>query len=219
MEAHYNLGCLWLEQNKPDAARTEFTAYTLRRNNAPEGWLKLGAAQLRAGDYLSGGKKFQHRAYSINTNNAEALNGLGLARVQRGKPRDAAQFFAAAVQVSAGLRARAAEPGDGRAPVFARRRGGALDNYRDYLALTPRPADWDAVNDLVKRWGNRRQVASANPPPANQIPATAPEPRPRARQNRRQRLRRVRFSLPERRRSRGTATRRRARRRHRRWKS
>ena len=31
MEAHYNLGCLWLEQNKPDAAESEFTAYTLRR--------------------------------------------------------------------------------------------------------------------------------------------------------------------------------------------
>ncbi|MEI9963083.1 MAG: tetratricopeptide repeat protein [Limisphaerales bacterium] len=33
MEAHYNLGLLWLEQNKPDAAKAEFTAYTLRRGN------------------------------------------------------------------------------------------------------------------------------------------------------------------------------------------
>src|SRR5882724_4470474 len=29
-EAHYNLGCLWLEQNKFDSAKTEFTAYMLR---------------------------------------------------------------------------------------------------------------------------------------------------------------------------------------------
>src|ERR1700722_13617227 len=36
MEAHYNLGCLALEQNKPDQAVGEFTAYTLRRANAPE---------------------------------------------------------------------------------------------------------------------------------------------------------------------------------------
>src|ERR1700733_12565842 len=42
VEAHYNLGCLWLEQNKFDAAKTEFTAYTLGRSNAPEGWLKPG---------------------------------------------------------------------------------------------------------------------------------------------------------------------------------
>jgi len=47
LEAHFNLGCLWLEQNKPDAARTEFTSYTFRRGNTPEGWLKLGAAQLK----------------------------------------------------------------------------------------------------------------------------------------------------------------------------
>ena len=50
MEAHYNLGCLWLEQNKPDSAEGEFTAYTLRRPKAPEGWLKLGLAQLQAHD-------------------------------------------------------------------------------------------------------------------------------------------------------------------------
>ena len=49
-EAHYNLGCLWLEQNKFADAKAEFTAYTLRRNNAPEGWLKLGAAQLKLRD-------------------------------------------------------------------------------------------------------------------------------------------------------------------------
>ena len=50
MAAHYNLGCLWLEQNKPDAAESEFTAYTLRRSKAPEGWLKLGLAQLQSHD-------------------------------------------------------------------------------------------------------------------------------------------------------------------------
>src|SRR5277367_2999562 len=31
VEAHYNLGCLWLEENKFADAKTEFTAYTLRR--------------------------------------------------------------------------------------------------------------------------------------------------------------------------------------------
>src|SRR5438477_3346809 len=41
-EAHYNLGCLWLEQNKIPAARTELMAFTLRRPNSAEGLLKLG---------------------------------------------------------------------------------------------------------------------------------------------------------------------------------
>ena len=76
VEAHYNLGCLRLEQNQPEAARTEFTTYTLRRNNAPEGWLKLGAAQLKLHDLLPAEKSFS-TALSLNQNNAEALNGLG----------------------------------------------------------------------------------------------------------------------------------------------
>src|ERR1035441_529899 len=66
VEAHYNLGCLWLEQNKPDAARTEFTAYTLRHGNTPEGWLKLGAAQLKLHDLLPAERSFS-TALSINT--------------------------------------------------------------------------------------------------------------------------------------------------------
>ena len=42
-EVHFNLGSLWLEQNKLDVAKTEFTAYTLRRNNDPAGWSKSAA--------------------------------------------------------------------------------------------------------------------------------------------------------------------------------
>src|SRR5438093_617309 len=44
-EARYNLGCLWLDQNKPADAKNEFTACTLRRGNSAEAWLKLGTAQ------------------------------------------------------------------------------------------------------------------------------------------------------------------------------
>src|SRR6185503_9818910 len=50
LEARLNLGVLHLEQNQPDAAKTELTAYTLRRPNDPVGWLKLGSAQLKLGE-------------------------------------------------------------------------------------------------------------------------------------------------------------------------
>src|ERR1019366_5147686 len=53
VEAHYNLGSLALEQNKPDLAKAEFTAYTLRRPNEAAAWLKLGFAQLKAGETVS----------------------------------------------------------------------------------------------------------------------------------------------------------------------
>jgi Tfp pilus assembly protein PilF len=86
-----------LEQNRPDAAKTEFTAYTLRRGNTPEGWVKLGVAHLGLHDLASAEKTFS-TALSFDPHNAEALNGLGLAQMQRGHPREAAQYFAAAVQ-------------------------------------------------------------------------------------------------------------------------
>jgi tetratricopeptide (TPR) repeat protein len=162
MEAHYNLGCLWLEQNKPDAAEGEFIAYTLRRPKAPEGWLKLGLAQLQSHDVTSAEKSFSTALY-LSPNNAEALNGLGLARIERGHPRDAAQFFAAAakeqpVYAPAWLNLATV------AQQYLHDNTLALQNYRAYLALTPRPENWDAVNDIAN---------SLEPPPANQNQAAA----------------------------------------------
>ena len=94
VEAHYNLGCLWLEQNKPDVAKSEFTAYVLRRSKEPGGWTKLGVAQLHLRDLPAAEKSF-NTALAIDTSNAAALNGLGLAQMQRGRPRDAARYFTA----------------------------------------------------------------------------------------------------------------------------
>ena len=167
MEAHYNLGCLWLEQNKPDAAESEFTAYTLRRPKAPEGWLKLGLAQLQSHDVTSAEKSFSTALY-LSPNNAEALNGLGLARVERGRPREAAQFFAAAAKeqpdyAPAWLNLATV------AQQYLHDNALALQNYRAYLALTPRPANWDAVNDIA----NSLEPPAANPPPGNQNQAAA----------------------------------------------
>jgi len=170
-EAHYNLGCLWLEQNKFDSAITEFTAYTLRRSNAPEGWLKLGDAQLRAGEITSAEKSFS-TAYYLSPNNAEALNGFGLARIVRGRPREAAQFFAAAVQHHPDFAPAILNLATVDAE-YLRDDKAALDNYRAYLALTPRPDNWDEVNDLANSLeqtpGQSPAVAVANPPQENQI--------------------------------------------------
>ena len=159
VEAHYNLGCLWLEQDRPEAARMELTAYTLRRNNTPEGWLKLGATQLKLHDLLPAEKSFS-TARSLDQNSAEALNGLGLARVEGGRPQDAAKFFAAAIE---------AHPNYAPALLnlatvehqYLRDDSQALKHYRAYLALAPRPADWDAVNDLVNSLEQPAIVAAA----------------------------------------------------------
>ena len=165
MEAHYNLGSLWLEQNKLAEAKTEFTAYTLRRNNEPDGWLKLGTTQLRASELLAAEKSFSTALY-LNTNNAEALNGLGLARVQRGRVREGTQFFSAAIQyhpdyAPALLNLATVAQQDLRDNKLA------LQNYRAYLALTPRPANWDEVNALANS-------LEQNPAPATTVAATPP---------------------------------------------
>jgi len=178
MEAHYNLGCLWLEQNKPDAAESEFTAYTLRRSKAPEGWLKLGLAQLHSGDLAAAEKSFSTVLY-LNPNNAEALNGFGLARIERGHPREAAQFFAAAARE---------KPDYGPALLnlatvayqYLHDNALALQKYRAYLALTPRPVNWDVVNDIVNSLVQPAVVAVANPPPAGGAVHVAPPPRTQA---------------------------------------
>jgi tetratricopeptide (TPR) repeat protein len=190
-EAHFNLGCLWLEQNKPDAAKNEFTAYVLRRVNDPAGWLKLGSAQLRLHDLASAEKSFS-TALNLNPNNAGALNGLGLARVERDRPREAAQFFAAAIHYHPDY-APAILNLATVAHEHLRDDKLALENYRAYLALTPRPANWDEVNAIVSDLERPAPVAAAPPPGQNK---TGPPPAPVAVETRTQTTVAVRATPP-----------------------
>ena len=147
MEAHFNLGCLWMQEDKPDKAVAEFTTYTLRKVNQPEGWLKLGLAQLRMHDLLPAEKSFSTANY-WSPNNAEALNGLGLSRMERGRPEEAEQFFKAAVQYHPDFAPAILNWATVEHEYLHNDRI-ALDEYRAYLALNPRPAHWDEVNAIV----------------------------------------------------------------------
>jgi len=175
VEAHFNLGNLWLEQNQPDAAKTEFTAYTLRCNNDAAGWLKLGSAQLRLGETVAAERSFSS-VLALKPGDAEAYNGLGLARIQRGMPHDAARFFAAAVQ---------AQPGFASAILnlatvsqqYLHDNKTALANYRAYLALTPRPANWDEVNALANRLEPSQLASATVETPVAKTNPQSPQPR------------------------------------------
>jgi tetratricopeptide (TPR) repeat protein len=182
VESHYNLGCLWLEQNRPDVAKTEFTAYVLRRSREPAGWTKLGVAQLRLRDLAAAEKSFS-TALSIDTNNAEALNGLGLAQMQRCRPREAAQYFTAAGRAQPDY-APALLNLATVARQYLRNNALALQNYRAYLALTPHRADWDQINamanDLDQQMNGTVASAPANaqrtPPVAKTLTQFRPGP-------------------------------------------
>ena len=168
-EAWFNLGCLYAAENKFDAAKRGFTTFTLSRGNVAEGFLKLGAAQLhsremadarkRAAELTAAEKSFSE-ALRLNPASAEALNGLGVVKVQQGRPDEAAPQFAEAVRL---------QPGFGPALLnwaivaqqSVRDPALAVKNYRAYLALNPAPDNADAVRAVV------RQLELENPPAAH----------------------------------------------------
>jgi len=179
VEARFNLGVLWLEQNKPDAAKAELTTYTLRRPNDADGWLKLGFAQLKGGgDTLPAERSFS-AVLALKTREAEAYNGLGLASLQAGKPRDAAQFFAAARQA----RPEFAPALLNLATVnleYLHDHKAALASYQSYLALTPRPANYNEVKALVATLAQSDAAATVMAPVGvvkTSTPVAAPEPK------------------------------------------
>lgn len=169
-EAHFNLGCLWLDQNKPEPARNEFTACTLRRTSAVELWLKLGIAHYRLGEFPGAEEAFQ-KALRLRANDPEALNGLGMVCVQRRRPREAMQHFTAALQQHADYRPALLN----LATVLNRDLNDsatAAKRYREYLALQPREADWEAVNTLLQNL-ERKLAATVRPAATNPLAVTA----------------------------------------------
>jgi tetratricopeptide (TPR) repeat protein len=161
---HYNLGCLWLEHNRPDAAKVELAAYVLGSSDSADGFAKLGQAQLELHELPAAEGSF-NEALRLNPHDAEALNGLGLARLQRGQATEAAQYFARA----------AAEKPASRAALLnlaivedrcLKDDKAALQTFQNYLALKPAPPNAPLVAQVAQRLEQELQ-----PPPPHQPPA------------------------------------------------
>ncbi len=169
LEARFNLGCVLLDQNRPDAAKTEFTAYTMRRPNVIEGFIKLGSAQMRTRD-LAGAERSFREALKITATDVEALNALGMVAAQLNRPRDAAESFTKALKQQADYRPALLN----LATVLHHQlndRPEALKRYREYLALQPRDADWNAVSAIAKSL-EPAPSAPAQPRPTQPTAAT-----------------------------------------------
>jgi Flp pilus assembly protein TadD len=145
----YNLGCLYLEQTNVTAAIDELKSFTLLQPVAVEGWLKLGGAQLQARRLDDAERSFL-AAIELQARNPVALNGLGLVQVQRRRWAEAANCFnGAALQ----------QPPYGPALLnsavvqhqYLNNRAVALQRYREYLAIQPRPADWQGVEVTMRQ--------------------------------------------------------------------
>jgi tetratricopeptide (TPR) repeat protein len=164
--AHYNLGCLHLEQNHLAAALNELTTFTGLESASLDGWLKLGNAQLRAGR-IDAAEKSYRTALDLQPRHVEALNGLGVIKYQRRRTQEALDLFNAALAQS---------PNYGPALLNAavllhqtlNSRPAALQKYRQYLALKPRPANWEPVEAAARQLESDLNPEVA-PPPARPI--------------------------------------------------
>ena len=148
VEVHYNLGCLWLEQNRPDLAKSEFTAFTLHRDKSADGFTKLGEAQMELHD-LAGAEKSLNQARLIDRQDPAALNDMGVVHFQRNHVTEAAQFFNEALRIKPDFAPAILN----MAVLYQTRlnnREYALQRYHDYLALTPKPANWEAVDAVAR---------------------------------------------------------------------
>ena len=163
-EIRYNLGCLWLNQsNKLDQAKAELTTYTLRRPSSGLGWLRLGEAQLRTRE-LTAAERSLNEALKLEPQDPEVLTTLGLARYQRRRANEAAQYFSKALKEQPDYR-----PALLNLAIVAQQELNdpqlALRSYQQYLSLKPAPENLQAVSAIV-----RQLEQELNPPPRE--PAT-----------------------------------------------
>lgn len=178
-EAHFNLGCLWLDEGKPDAAKSEFTACTLRRGDSFDAWLRLGVAHYRLSELVAAENSFQ-KALRLSPNHPEALNGLGLVSAQRRRSREAVQHFNAALKQRPDYRPALLN----LATVLRRDLGDVTDavqRYRDYLALDPQAADAAAVKAILQSLEHRPApvvAAPVAPPVTNPVVTSVIKPAP-----------------------------------------
>jgi Flp pilus assembly protein TadD len=189
VEARYNLGCLRMDQDRLDLAKSELTAYTVLRRNSLEGWLRLAAAQLRSVRPTPGSvlaldlalaEKSYHEADRLSPQNPEALNGLGLIQLDRNRPREAAQYFSQALKQQPGY-APALLNLAVVSQVHLNDHQSALQKYHEYLALPGHPSNEQAVQTAAReleRELNPAARASATSVAASLAAATVNAPRP-----------------------------------------
>lgn len=158
-EVRHNLGCLHLERGDNSSAESELAAYTLLRPKIVDGWVKLGTAQLRARRLEAAERSFA-QALALDRHHTEALNAVGVMMLQKRRPRDAYNYFSAALQT---------RPQDPTALLnlalvahhYLNLKPLALQKYREYLALDPKPAQFAAVSGLA----DKLQAELKPPPP------------------------------------------------------
>jgi Flp pilus assembly protein TadD len=165
----YNLGCLLLEQNDPQAAAAELTTYTLLQHDSADGWLKLATAQTRTHQWDAAEKSFQ-MALHLRPDWPEALNGLGVVQTQHRRPREALASFNSALQKQPNYRPALLNVAILN-QYYLNNRPAALQRYQQYLDTNP--SDSNEIQEVIRRL----QAEMAPPPhrePTNVVTTVTP---------------------------------------------
>lgn len=169
---YFNLGNLFLEENRLPEAMAALTSYTLLNPKDPQGWTKLGVAQLRAKKPDEAERSIVN-GLKLAPKDPELHNNYGLVHLHRKRPREALQEFNFAIQ---------ADPKYGPAllnqAVLAHYHLGnkqaALDRYRAYVALRPTPENAPEIRRVIDGLELELQPRETTP-----VVVANLEPRPR----------------------------------------
>src|SRR6185436_13686797 len=156
--ARFNLGCAYLDHSEVGNAVEQLTSFTYLQPNSVEGWLKLGTAHFRTNRLELAERSFRV-ALDLQTNNVEALNGLGLVQFQKKRYAEALNWFnlASAQNPKYGPALLNAAIAAHQVPASKQ---SALRLYRRYLELKPPPADAARIAVVAGQL-----EAELNPPP------------------------------------------------------
>lgn len=187
-EADFNLGCLQLEQKNFPGAVDALNTYLVLRPKSADGLQKLGEAQWHLAAQFSGAPRNRQLEVAEKTleeaqkiaPSAEVLNSIGIIELQRNRPvGEAIKKFRDALKQQPNYPPAMLN----LAVVYHQNLNDhklALQKYREYLALQPRPANAKEVEAIAQALDleiNPRPVATNAvthvAPPANLVsPAT-----------------------------------------------
>lgn len=160
--AYYNLGVVYLELKDFQRALLAFKRFTELEQNDPNGWLKMGSAYLQSRNFSEAEDCFK-RVIRLTLQHPQASNGLGVIRLYQGSAEDAETQFLDALNIKSDY-----------APAllnlaivyhkYLNRPRWAIAKYREYLELTPRPANYEAVQKTLQ------QLEAENPSTGAVVP-------------------------------------------------
>lgn len=175
-DPHFNLGSLEFEQGNYAGAEGPLRTFLAWQPRRADAWARLGQAQFQTRQFDSAERSLG-TALQLERADAESWNSLGLIQLQKRRYREAAQQFAEAVRIAPSNAPARLNLAVTTQQYLGDRRA-ALQQYREYLALVPEPANAEGVRTIVRQLevqlGLVAKPVVTNPPPVVSSPTNAP---------------------------------------------